>query len=295
MNQDTPEIGQLARLDVTWRGSGLWLGPLWALICGAIASGGWKWTGNAILQAILLFFLVDVAWASLWAAAVETDWATPAKEWGKSNGAPVFRLPYTQPNTPGDRVLRWLAHTLGWWAEHIRPSIGSRASTIFLCILLGAAISAVLGWPAIALSAAALALVQAGVLANRGTGKPPVTLKAMLEIGLAWIVAHVILAPAPLTVPSVVLATAATAAYSTGLALIEGGRRATLWNAAQFAAAGLLVLMRQPVAALAVFFLVLPQLLLEPALRRGAGGAWFVRSTQAWLIVAMLIAAISIS
>jgi hypothetical protein len=293
MNHDTPKIGQLVRLDVMWRGSGLWLGPIWALVCGIIASGGWKWTGAAALQVVLLFFLVDVAWASLWTAAVETDWATPAREWGKSDGTPAFRLPYTQPNTPGDRIQRWLAHTLTWWREHIRPSISTRASTVVLCILLGAALSAVLGWPAVALSAAALALVQAGVIASRGTGKPSLVFKSTLEIGLPWIVAHAIFAR--LTVPTAVLAAAATAAYGTGLALIEGGRRATLWNLAQFSAAGLLVLMRQPVAALAIFFLVLPQLLLEPMLRRGAGGAWFVRSTQAWLITAMLIAALSIS
>jgi hypothetical protein len=43
-------------------------------------------------------------------------------------------------------------------------------------------------------------------------------------------------------------------------------------------------------------------MLLEPALRRGysppsgeVGGTWFVRSTQAWLMTAMLIAAIAIS
>jgi len=290
---DTPEIGQLVRLDVTLRGSGLWLGPTWAIICGVVASGGFRWTSATILQSILLFFLVDSAWATLWAAAVETDWATPAKLWGKSAITPAHALPYTQPNTPGDRVQHWLTHTIQWWREHLQPATGSRMSTIVLCIVLGAALSAVLGWPVMALSAAALAIVQAGVIAGRGSGRPLPALKAMLEIGLAWIVSHVLFAP--LTVPSVVLAMAFAAAYGSGLTLIEGGRRATIWNAAQFAAAGLLVLMRQPVAALTVFFMVLPQMLLEPSLRRGEGGAWFVRSTQAWLMLAMLISAISVS
>jgi hypothetical protein len=290
---DTPEIGQLARLDVTWRSSGLWLGPLWAIVCGIVASGGWKWTGATILQAVLLFLLIDLAWASLWAAAVETDWATPAQQWGKSPGVLTFSLPYMQINAPGGRLQRWLAHTLEWWREHLGPAIGSRVSTIVLCLALCAALSAVLGWTAMAISAAGLAVVQAGVIAARGTGRPNPALKATLEIGLAWVISHVILAP--LTAPSVVLALAFAAAYATGLALIEGGRRATVWNAAQFAAAAMLVLMRQPVAALAVFFMVIPQLLLEPALRRGVGGAWFVRSAQAWLMLAMFVAAVSIS
>jgi len=113
--QDTPEIGQLVRLDVTLRGSGLWLGPIWAIICGIIASGGWKWNGVSLLQAVLVFFLVDGAWATLWAAAAETDWATPAAQWGRSEAPPAHTLPYTQPNTPGDRAMRWLAHTIQWW------------------------------------------------------------------------------------------------------------------------------------------------------------------------------------
>jgi hypothetical protein len=298
--KDTPEIGQIIRLDVTLRGSGLWLGPVWALVCGIIASGGWKWSYATALQVALLFFLVEGAWATLWAAAAETDWATPAKQWGKSDIAPAA-LPYTQPNTPGDRALRWYSHTVEWWREHLRPSIGRTASTIVLCIALGIALSAVLGWPVMALSAAAAAIVQLGVIIGRGTGQPLPALKATLEIGLVWLAAYVVFAPPAVT--SALVAAAFAAAYGAGLTLIEGGRRATVWNAAQFAVAALLVLMRQPVAALAVFFIVIPQLLLERTVRRGtspafnteATGVWFVRSTQAWLMLGMLLAAISIS
>jgi hypothetical protein len=305
--KDTPEIGQIIRLDVTLRGSGLWLGPIWAIVCGIIASGGWKWNPASLLQGALLFFLVEGAWATLWAAAAETDWATPAKEWGKSNVARAPALPYTQPNTPGDRMLRWYSYTVEWWREHLRPSIGRTASTIVLCIALGAALSAVLGWPAMALSAAAAAIVQLGVIIGRGTGQPLPALKATLEIGLVWLAAYTIFAPATVTsvqtITSALLAAAFAAAYGAGLTLVKGGRRATLWNAAQFAVAALLVLLRQPVAALAVFFIVIPQLLLEPAVRRGqspvsttgASGAWFVRSAQAWLMLGILLAAITIS
>jgi hypothetical protein len=291
--QDTPEIGQLVRLEVTLRGSGLWLGPIWAIICGILASGGFKWNGASLLQAMLVFFLVDGAWATLWSAAAETDWATPATRWGQSEATPARMLPYTQPNAPGERVTRWLGHTIQWWREHLRPSIGSAVSTIILCVALGAALSAVLGWPAVALSAAGVAVVQLGVVVGRGAGQPLPALKATLDIGLAWLLAHAVFAP--LTLPSALLAIAFAAVYGTGLTLIGGGRRAMVWNMAQFAAAGLLVLMRQPVAALAVFLMVIPQMLLEPALRRGMGGTWFVRSTQAWLMVAMLIAAIAVS
>lgn len=291
--QDTPEIGQLVRLDVTLRGSGLWLGPIWAIVCGIITSGGWKWSGASLLQAVLVFFLVDGAWATLWAAAAETDWATPARQWGQAEVTPVHTLPYTQPNTPGDRAMRWLAHTVRWWREHLRPSIGSAVSTIILCVAFSVALSAVLGWPAIALSAAGAAVVQLGVVVGGGTGRPLPALKATLDIGLGWLLAHAVFAP--LSVPSALLAVAFAVVYGTGLTLIEGGRRATVWNMAQFAVAGLLVLMRQPVAALAVFLMVIPQMLLEPSLRRGMRGMWFVRSTQAWLMIAMLIGAIAVS
>jgi hypothetical protein len=254
------------------------------------------------LQVVLLFFLVEGAWATLWAAAAETDWATPAKKWGKSAAAPAPALPYTQPNTPGDRAARWYSHTVEWWREHLRPTIGRTASTIALCIALGAALSAVLGWPIMALSAAAAAVVQLGVIIGRGTGRSLPALKATLEIGLVWVAAYILFAPPTVTsvttVTSALVAAAFTAAYGAGLALIEGGKRATVWNTAQFAVATLLMLMRQPVAALAVFFIVLPQLLLEPTMRRAATaatGVWFVRSTQAWLMLGMLLAALALS
>jgi hypothetical protein len=293
--KDTPEIGQIIRLDVTLRGSGLWLGPIWAIVCGIVASGGWKWDPASLLQVALLFFLVEGAWATLWAAAAETDWATPAKQWGKSNAVRAPALPYTQPDAPGDRALRWYSDTVEWWREHLRPSIGRTASTIVLCIALGAALSAVLGWPAMALSAAAAATVQLGVIVGRGTGQPLPALKATLEIGLVWLAAYMIFAP--MTVTSMQTVTSAL------LALVKGGQRATLWNASQFAVAALLMLLRQPVAALAVFFIVIPQLLLEPIVRRGqspasntdASGVWFVRSAQAWLMLGMFLAALTIS
>ncbi len=298
--KNIPEIGQLVRLDVTLRSSGLWLGPVWAIICGIVASGGFRWTGPAILHAALVFFLVDVAWATLWAAAAETDWATPAKHWGSSEVDVPYTLPYAQPDAPGDRAVRWLAHTSRWWRDHLQPAIGSAVSTILLCVLLGATLSAVLGWQAMALSVAGLAVVQLGVVVGRGSGCPVPALKATLEIGLAWLVAHIMFAP--LTLPSALLAGAFAATYAAGLGLIRGSRRIAIWNWAQFAVALLLLVMRQPVAALVVFMLVLPQLLLEPVLQRDhrspsgeSSGAWYVRSTQVWLMAAMLIAAISVS
>jgi len=246
-----------------------------------------------VLQATLVLFLVEIAWANLWAAAAENDWATPAAHWGQSTTAPMHTLPYMRPNTPGDRALRWLAHTTQWWREHLRPSVGSAASTIIICIVLGVTLSAILGWPAMALSAASAAIVQLGLVVGRGTGRTLPALKATIEIGLAWLLAHVIFAP--LTIPSILLAAAFTAAYGAGLTLIERGQGAALWNAAQFAAAGLLTLMRMPVAAVTVLLMTLAQMLLEPALRRGASGVWFVHSSQAWLMAAMLAAAVAIS
>jgi len=295
MNNGTPKIGQLVRLDVTLRLSGLWLGPLWAIVCGLVASGGWNWNAAALLRATLIFFLVDGAWATLWAAAAETDWATPAKRWGEAPVATPRSWPYTQPDAPGGRMQRRLAHTLQWWREHLQPVAGSSVSTILLCVALGAALSAMLGWPALALSSAAAAVIQMGVIVGRGRGRPAPLLKALLDIGLAWLLAHMIFAP--LTIPSVLLAFLFTVAYAAGLALVEGGRRATWWNGAQFAVAALLMALRIPVAAFAVLLTVIPQLLLEPVLRRGDRdevGIWFARSTQAWLMLGMLIASASI-
>jgi len=229
-------------------------------------------------------FLVEGAWATCGPPPPKPI-GHARQGMGQVGCGPRPALPYAQPNTPGDRALRWYSHTVecgGSICAHYRPD----GVTIALCIALGAALSAVLGWPIMALSAAAAAVVQLGVIIGRGTGRPSRRSKPRSKSAwYGW--RHTFCSRRDRDLgDDRDIGAGRRRLYRClrrGPHTHRRRKRATIWNAAQFAVATLLVLMRQPVAALAVFFIVLPQLLLEPAMRRattGATGVWFVRSTQ---------------
>jgi hypothetical protein len=275
------------------RSSGLWLGPALAVVCGIIASGRFTWNVRGLLLGGLVIFLIDGIWATVWAAAVETNWAAIIARWD-SSPPPLrpYALPYTRPGAPADHMAHWLAHLAHWWKTELYPVAGTAVSSIALCAALGIALAAILGWQMLVLSAAALAVVQLALVLNRASGQPVHALKAFLEVGLAWLAGHS--AFGPLSVISTVMAALFAIAYTGGLQLVEEYNGLPNWRWPQLAAGLILLVIRQPVAALLLFIIVFAQLLLEPALKQ-KGPAWFVQSSQVWLIAAMLIAAFTIS
>lgn len=283
-----PAVGQWLRLDAGLRSSGLWLGPVWAVASGIIASGQFSWNARSLLLAALTFFLVDGIWATLWTCIVETDWAAIVARWNvnppplRASAAARWRA-----NAAG-----WLAHFSHWWTTELWPVAGSAVINSLVLLALGAAIAAVLGWQTLALSAAALAIIQTALVINRASGRPVSLLKAALEVGLGWLAGHVAFGSA--TLLSALMAAAFALAYAGGLELAGQRDGLARWRWPQVAAALILAIMRQPLAACMLLLAVFAQLLIEPALKQGRSGAWFVRSSQAWLIAAMLIAAFTI-
>ncbi len=290
---ERPLAGQLIRLDISLRSGGLWIGPAWAVLCGIVASGRFAWNVRGLLLAGLALFLVDGVWATLWTAAVETDWAGLAAGWD-SSPPPLRarRLPYVQAGAPGDRAAGWLAHLARWWQNRMQPVAGTAVSSIAVCLPLGAALSALLGWQVLALSAAALAMIQLGLVTNRASGRPSPLLQAGLEFGLAWLAGQA--AFGLVTLSSTLMALLFATAYYGGLQLLGQGAGLAYWRWPQLIAALVLLALRQPLPALVLFFILFAQVLLEPALESGRSGAWFVRSSQAWLMAAMLVVAFTI-
>ena len=108
--------GSLIRLQARLTELINWLGPAWAALCGALASGDFDWRqGEAWLKFAVLILLVNVGWGGLWAALGSADWAATLVRWREwCSGDPVAALPYTLPGSPGDRVSRWVGQLRVW-------------------------------------------------------------------------------------------------------------------------------------------------------------------------------------
>jgi len=66
-----------------------------------------------------------------------------------------------------------------------------------------------------------------------------------------------------------------------------------LLNLAQVATVALLVFWKQPILAGVVTLLLLPQMLLQPALVRTGDGLWYLRRVQAFTMGAMMATAVA--
>jgi hypothetical protein len=283
------ETGQLIRLQVPTRERVIWLGPAWAVVCGIVASSAFTWNGRDILIAALAVLLADGVWATVWWSLVETDWANSFGRWAQiDNRDQIKPLPFSQPGSPADRAQRWFTRFLDWWRSVLWPEAGTAVLSVIVASGLGLALSAVIGWPALALSLAAFALIQISLIVRRRLGRLPLALHALLDIGLAWTLGHA--AWGDLSLLSLGMAIIFSIAYAGALNLLHGGSSTRRWLLAQLLAIGLLVALQEPLAAFALSVVVAAQALLASVLR----GRSFARATQFWLMAAMLIAALAI-
>ncbi len=280
------------------------LGPAWAVLCGALVSGGWRWQADALLALLVALFVTEALWSTWRAMLIDLDWPRYIAEYPlPGRGDPVLAPPFTTPWSPVGRLL------LGWgrvrrWMRETLPL--ERQSALFALPILPPLIlvlSAAAGAQMAILSLLALALIaiewraslRADLRANM-RNRPHSSLQASVEIGLSWLAGHLVFAP--LTWQSLTLACSyalvyqgmlallqpalSSPAYSWALALIYGG---------QGAAMALLVAAQRPLAALALGVLAAPQLLLVDRSRPARHGAWYVRHTAPLIMLAMLIAA----
>jgi len=280
-----PVSGGLIRLQARLTSPTAWLGPAWATLCGVVASGRFSWQGEDWLRLALLILLVDGGWGTLWAALGSTDWAKPLRRWHNWRfGDPATTLPYTLPDTPGDRASRWLGQLRAWRRDVFWPACGPAVSAIVIALPVTGILAALLGPELLLLSLAALAVMQLG-LAWKG-------FDAAVAVALPWLAGHVAFGSTETTPVLASIGLALAFALAWGAAWRAGSRwGGALGIAAQLLAAAFLVALRHPLAAGGLVLLVAPQLALLPWLRRGQATSWYVRHTRPWLMAAMLIAA----
>lgn len=275
-------FGGLIRLQVQAPGTPVWCAPLWATLCGAVASR-LALTLPAALRLLLVLLLIEAGWGTMWNALATTDWAALLRRWRNWNAEDAFPpLPYARPGSPGERASRWLGRARSWARTLLLPTAGRALGAIVGGATLSLVIAAALGVNHLLLTIAVVALMQIALLTGQqeaGTGWDSV-----LRIGLPWIAGHIAFGP-PL-LGSLALA----AAFTVTFAAVGSGRQAlerTLWPAGQVAAM-VLLLPQQPIAIPFLFLLLAPQLLMAAG---DASNRRWTRQAWPWLAAAMLLAA----
>jgi len=267
-----------------------WLGPAWAALCGAVASGWLTLSGQNLLVLLVALFLADALWGTLWYLIAERDWFVSSPWPSQAQEFSLTVLPYTTPGSPSHRLGRRLA----WWRTVFWPRLGSALLGLAVVLPLTLILAIILGQRVIILTTAALAIMVLALLRARRHSAPPLSLRAILEMGFAWLVGHT--AFAPLTLWSFLLATCYTVAYHNCLTLAQdsGKRSLTLLRVSQAAVIASLIFLRQPVIAGVAGLLLLPQMLLQPFLGRGGVELWYLQRTRPFLMAGMLLAALAI-
>jgi hypothetical protein len=282
--------GSVTRLQTRLTEPVNWLGPAWAALCGALASGSSDWQGEGWLKLAVLVLLVDVGWGGLWAALGSSDWAATLVRWREWRaGDPVAAIPYTLPGSPGDRISRWAGQLRAWWREVFWVECGVAFSAVLVALLVTLVLATLLGADVLLLSLAALALMQLGLVWEGGRGVISPTWDAFIGVALPWMAGHMLFSGSlPLLSGTVAFAFA----LAWGMTWRADGRgECALGFGAQLLLFLLLVALRRPLAAGGLVFLFVPQLALRQWLGRGLPVSWYVRHTRPWLMLAMLVAA----
>jgi chlorophyll synthase len=282
-------LGPLMKLEVRITRPLTWLGPAWAALCGALASGWLTLSGQNLLFLLIVLFLADALWGTLWHLIAERDWCVSSiAQHSQAQQASLTALPYTAPGSPSHRIFSRLGRMRAWWRQSpgFVGLVVASSLTLILAIILGQRV--------IILTTAALAIMVLALLRARRHSAPPLSLRAILEMGFAWLAGHT--AFGPLTPWSFLLAIFYTVVYHgcLKLATSSGKRWLILIEVSQAAVVALLIFLKQPVMAGVAGLLLLPQMLLQPFLGQGGVELWYLRRTRPFLMAGMLLAALAI-
>ncbi|MDH4137460.1 MAG: hypothetical protein OEW09_12220 [Anaerolineae bacterium] len=285
--------GSLISLQMEMGSSSAWLSSAWAALCGAVASGQMGLEAQSLFLLLLVLVLVDPVLGGVRGLVLGTDWFAPFAGGHLSRGEiPSKSLPYTSPGSSAYRASRFLAGILAWWRRDFRPHVGTEFSSLILTLALAIMLASFLGRLVTLLTLVALALM-AVVLFSQWRWTISFSLKAILELGLPWLMGH--LAFGSLNWESVAVALVYTVAYYARFVLLNGRRRAAtcLLNGSQIVAVALLIIVKEPILAGIAGLLLLPQLLLQPFLWRGEAEWWYVQRSQPWLMAGMATAGLA--
>ncbi len=286
-----------------------WLVPLWAYACGAAASGAWKWSGVALLRLLLGLLLAGPLLGLVWGAVLTLRssrvlWLTWALGLSGQPQAPTDSaraddtsidsvhgvrqsLPYTQPGSASHRATAWLVGFVARW-EHARHHVGQPLVQLAAAALFSLVVAVQLGKQPFILATAGLTMV---LTIGFGLSKSYACLFTGLPVALAWLLGHA--SYAALTPLSAALAASFGWAICSSHQVDQGLASPARQAIPQVVVAGMLVAIKQPIAASIVASLASAGLLLSPLLEEYADRGRYFGAMQAAVAASMVIAALA--
>ncbi len=295
--------GRVFTLEVRSARSRTWLGPAWAVLCGAVASGGLELDWHTIVALLLAVLLADSLLGSIW-PVVDSDLrvAGGAPTGNPGSKTPAPPLPYTLPGSASARFFEFLGKRTAWWRSTVWPQKGNLVLGLAFNSLLALLVSALLGGGALLLTAIALALAGYRLVLRRSREGVSLALGSCFLAGLPWLLGYATFrdlgsvgSELGVTVEALAMAAIYALAYHSYQVLSTEGLSsgAALLNLAHVTAAAMLVVVKQPILAGGVALLFLPQLLLQPALLTTGDGLGYLRQVQAPTMVATMVTALA--
>ncbi len=289
----------LLGLGAWWAKPRIWLGPAWAVLCGSLASGRLGFNGRTVLVLLLSLFLGDPLLGTVWREAsiiVSPSNPTSLIEPSKARLSPP---PYTLPGSLADRLVRWAEERLSWWSS-VWPRFEAPLAGIAFALPLTTVLAILLGRSVVMLIAVALILVAWESLRLHGGREPSLLLRACYTGGVAWLVGYLAFRP---LIPQVATQRHGEAflwaLIYTGLLYalqsIDEGERDRgfrVLNVAQIFGVTVLFLTQEPILAGVAALLLLPQMLLQPVLKRRD---FYLRRTQFFALTGMMVGALAVA
>jgi hypothetical protein len=290
-------LGRLITLQVRFAHPLSWFGPIWAALCGALASGEMALDVAHLLLLVTVLFLIDLALGTVWELALNTDWSSLSSGRDSEQALSpqtVLMLPYAAQNSPNQRISSWLGRVMTWGRTVLWPGAGTAILGLIVSALMAIVMAAFLGRSLVLLTLAALATATLALLLTYRREGEPLWLRAFFEVGLTWLIGHA--AFGPFTWSSLLAGWLYTGLYQACLALSRNQNKRAIvrLNVFQLAIVALLVVIKQPLSAGFAGLLMLPPLSLQPFLGPGETGPWYLRRSQPFLMLNMLVTALAI-
>ncbi len=289
----------LLGLGAWWAKPRIWLGPAWAVLCGGLASGRLGFNGRTVLGLLLSLFLGDPLLGTIWREA--STIASPSNPASLSDASKV-RLsppPYTLPGSLADRLFRWAEERLSWWSS-VWPRFEAPLAGLAFALPLAFLLAILLGRSVVLLTAVALILVAWESLRLYGGKKPSYLLRACYAGGVAWLMGYLAFRPliGQVTIQrdgeALLWALIYTGLFYAFQSIDKGGRAKGMrvLNLMHIFGVAVLVLTKEPILAGVAGLLILPQMLLQPAFKRGRA---YLRRTQFFALMGMMVGALAVA